>query len=228
MAEIELELEEVYVEPKLAKTNAEIFKGELSRRLKQGAKHQRHIIKLRTKLNYTTEKIFEYRAAVVSKFNAILNNQALASKLEKVTFNWTIDECTRRHVDLSWQSWEFRKVYNVKVRSLIFNLSNEKNSTFRNNVISKKFSVREVPGMSIHDIYPELWEPIFEKQKQKMLRNMMMEKKAKDDLVNSEGMFKCIKCSSRATSYYSIQTRSADEPMTNYITCHSCSYNWKD
>ena len=57
---------------------------------------------------------------------------------------------------------------------------------------------------------------------------MMMEKKAKDDLVNSEGMFQCVKCRSKATSYYSLQTRSADEPMTNYITCHNCSYNWKD
>ena len=30
-------------------------------------------------------------------------------------------------------------------------------------------------------------------------------------------LFKCHKCGSRETSYYEVQTRSADEPMTQFI-----------
>jgi DNA-directed RNA polymerase subunit M/transcription elongation factor TFIIS len=42
-----------------------------------------------------------------------------------------------------------------------------------------------------------------------------------------EGMFTCGKCKSKKTSYYELQTRSADEPMTAYITCHGCGNRWK-
>ena len=42
-----------------------------------------------------------------------------------------------------------------------------------------------------------------------------------------EGMFKCGKCKSRKTTYYQMQTRSADEPMTTFVTCTNCNNRWK-
>lgn len=42
-----------------------------------------------------------------------------------------------------------------------------------------------------------------------------------------EGIFQCKKCGSKKTTYYSLQTRSADEPMTNFITCVICKNRWK-
>jgi transcription elongation factor S-II len=41
------------------------------------------------------------------------------------------------------------------------------------------------------------------------------------------GQFKCGKCKSVKTTYYQMQTRSADEPMTTYVTCMSCGSKWK-
>ena len=40
--------------------------------------------------------------------------------------------------------------------------------------------------------------------------------------------FKCRKCGSNKCSYYQMQTRSADEPMTNFITCLNCVNNWRE
>jgi DNA-directed RNA polymerase subunit M/transcription elongation factor TFIIS len=42
-----------------------------------------------------------------------------------------------------------------------------------------------------------------------------------------KGMFKCGKCKGWKTTYYEMQTRSADEPMTVFITCHNCNSTWK-
>ena len=42
-----------------------------------------------------------------------------------------------------------------------------------------------------------------------------------------DGMFKCNKCKSMKTTYYQMQTRSADEPMTTFVTCNNCGAKWK-
>jgi transcription elongation factor S-II len=53
----------------------------------------------------------------------------------------------------------------------------------------------------------------------------MEKNKSKDD--DYEGQFKCGKCKSKKTDYYQMQTRSADEPMTTYVTCMACGNRWK-
>ncbi|KAI6660357.1 Transcription elongation factor A protein 1 [Oopsacas minuta] len=40
-------------------------------------------------------------------------------------------------------------------------------------------------------------------------------------------LFKCGKCKSNECSYFQLQTRSADEPMTTYVWCCSCGNRWK-
>ena len=40
--------------------------------------------------------------------------------------------------------------------------------------------------------------------------------------------FKCRKCNQRKCTYYMLQTRSADEPMTAFITCINCKNKWKE
>ncbi|SNW62911.1 Putative transcription elongation factor TFIIS, Zinc finger [Orpheovirus IHUMI-LCC2] len=39
--------------------------------------------------------------------------------------------------------------------------------------------------------------------------------------VTGKGLYKC-KCGSMETTYVQIQTRSADEPMTTFVTCNKC------
>ena len=39
--------------------------------------------------------------------------------------------------------------------------------------------------------------------------------------------FTCGKCKSKKCTYYQLQTRSADEPMTTFVTCLNCGKRWK-
>ena len=39
--------------------------------------------------------------------------------------------------------------------------------------------------------------------------------------------FQCGKCRQRKCTYYQMQTRSADEPMTTFVTCVNCNNRWK-
>jgi transcription elongation factor S-II len=40
-------------------------------------------------------------------------------------------------------------------------------------------------------------------------------------------MFQCPKCKARKANYYQRQTRSADEPMTIFLTCLMCRHRWR-
>jgi len=40
--------------------------------------------------------------------------------------------------------------------------------------------------------------------------------------------FQCGKCKAKKVSYYQKQTRSADEPMTTFITCLACRHQWRE
>ena len=39
--------------------------------------------------------------------------------------------------------------------------------------------------------------------------------------------FTCRQCKSNKCSYYQMQTRSADEPMTTFVSCIMCGARWK-
>ena len=39
--------------------------------------------------------------------------------------------------------------------------------------------------------------------------------------------FTCFKCKKSRCTYYQLQTRSADEPMTTFVTCINCGNRWK-
>ena len=41
------------------------------------------------------------------------------------------------------------------------------------------------------------------------------------------GAYKCGACRGTNTTHYQLQTRSADEPMTVFITCKDCGKKWR-
>jgi transcription elongation factor S-II len=45
---------------------------------------------------------------------------------------------------------------------------------------------------------------------------------------SSKGLYTCRCCKSSHTVFNAVQTRSADEPMTIFITCLACNNRWKE
>jgi DNA-directed RNA polymerase subunit M/transcription elongation factor TFIIS len=71
--------------------------------------------------------------------------------------------------------------------------------------------------------FSELLELPEEQKIHNDLRKQVLVNEAK----NQDGLFKCGRCRSMKTSYYEMQTRSADEPMTVFVSCLNCGKNWK-
>ena len=162
----------------------------------------------------------ELRAKVITKFSEILNEKD-SKKLENSLYNFIIVKARAEHVERSWESRAFRKFYCSKARSLVYNLQH---GVLKETIENKIFRVKNIPCMMPWEIWPEKYEAYF----QKKLAKEMIQLQNKTDVENMPGMFVCGKCNSDCTVYFSLQTRSADEPMTNYITCRKCGYKWKD
>ena len=81
--------------------------------------------------------------------------------------------------------------------------------------------VEQISDLSVYDICPENWAELLDQKIKRDKLKYEMKPKAMTD------QFKCRKCGSRSCSYYEVQTRSADEPMTQFISCLDCGNRWK-
>ena len=75
--------------------------------------------------------------------------------------------------------------------------------------------------MSSYELYPENWKELSDKQ---LIRE---QKILEGNKSRATDQFKCKKCGKRECTYYEMQTRSADEPMTIFITCLNCGKHWR-
>lgn len=132
--------------------------------------------------------------------------------IEISVYNDTITYAKSHEVEALWDNFIFKHYYVIKSQQILENL--KRFPEFRHLVVSEKLSTKIV-SMSFMDMRPkgsETTEAV-------VVENL--------DSV-SDGIFKCAKCNKRKTTYYSRQLRSADEPMTNFITCLNCGHRWKN
>jgi len=122
--------------------------------------------------------------------------------------------------------------YIDQARSIRFNLKDAHNLRFRTGVLANltgctTFSPEKLPKMSADDMASS------EKLKQReTLRKEAAEEIQTDWAVRhgqlqASGTFWCGKCKKNKTTYFQMQTRSSDEPMTTFVTCLNCHNRWK-
>lgn len=113
--------------------------------------------------------------------------------------------------------------YRPKMRSLYMNLKDPKNPGLRGNVISGKISAERLCRMSPQEMASDdLKKEIEEMEKQ----NLFAARGATEQRAVTD-RFTCGKCKQKKVSYYQMQTRSADEPLTTFCTCENCGTRWK-
>ena len=150
----------------------------------------------------------------------ILNNQtSIAVNLEKGIYNYCIKEAGEKNIVKKWDNVYFTQLYIDRLRTIFSNIQNS--LELRNHILSKKVKAHEVAFMSHQEMLPEKWKKLIE---DKTIRDKT---KYETKLEASTDNFTCRKCKSKECSYYQLQTRSADEPMTTFVTCIPCGSRWK-
>ncbi|MAH20826.1 MAG: hypothetical protein CMB96_05270 [Flavobacteriaceae bacterium] len=160
----------------------------------------------------------KFRQGVRNEIAKVLPQKHYASNLEKGIFNWSIREADNKNVVKKWENVYFVQIYVDRFRMIWVNLRN-KDTVAR--IMNKEIKPHELGQMTHQEIAPEKWEKLIQEKKEKD------ENRYAPKLDGNTDMFTCRKCKSNKCSYYQLQTRSADEPMTTFVTCVNCGNRWK-
>jgi transcription elongation factor S-II len=166
----------------------------------------------------------DFRKNVRNKLNKIIKKKKISLNLEKGIYNFTIKTAKQKNIIRNWNNSTFVMLYVDKLKSIMINL-NVKSSVENKDLLKKlkngDCKPHELAFMSCQEMFPEKWKYLVDA---KIKRD---KKEGEVDLSAATDEFFCFKCKKRKCSYYEMQTRSADEPMTTFVTCLLCGNNWK-
>ena len=175
-------------------------------------------------LKMIVEKPETFRLNIIQKLKNILNDESKSKKIERSIYNFAIKEANKKSVIKKWDNVKFCSIYIDRFRSLYFNLKNDSyvsNKGFIKKIRKHNIKSSKLANYTHRDMNPMLWKELIDK---KIKRD---ENYFKGGMKASTDEFKCFKCFKRNCTYYQLQTRSADEPMTTFVTCLDCGNRWR-
>ncbi|KAG0459459.1 hypothetical protein HPP92_022587 [Vanilla planifolia] len=140
-----------------------------------------------------------------------------------------INVCDPIRVAIIVESAMFEKLgksngtHKVKYRSIMFNLKDAKNTDLRRRVLLGHIVPEKLVSMTAEEMASD----------ERKMANKQIQEKALFECERgappkaTTDQFKCGRCGQRKCTYYQLQTRSADEPMTTFVTCVNCNNHWK-
>ncbi|CAL9734160.1 transcription elongation factor S-II [Monosporozyma servazzii] len=115
------------------------------------------------------------------------------------------------------------KQYKEKYRIIYSNIISKNNKELKFKITNSEVSPEFLVTCDPKKLMPEHLQKELEEIHRKNLFNAQgatIERSVTD-------RFQCGKCKERKVSYYQLQTRSADEPLTTFCTCEACGNRWK-
>jgi len=157
------------------------------------------------------------------KINSIVKNKKLSKDVENSIYDSCVKDAMFRGIEINENNKLFKLLYVNKLTSIYLNLDSKsylKNSNFLKNIKNGKIKGSDVGFLEPDEIFPEQWKKY--KDRQDAYEDFVYRKTASSITED----YKCGRCKQRKCTSYDLQTRSADEPMTTFVTCLNCGNRW--
>jgi len=150
-------------------------------------------------------------------------NETEVLEFEKIILLTSFDTAKKEEVRKAWSSPLFLDIYLATARRIVGNL--QPNTYVQNKYLWERYAnneitLEQIAKQNYYELCPGNWQT-------------MLDRQAKQEQIQLEGDFSratdkwmCNGCKMRKCTYYELQTRSADEPMTIFIQCLNCGKRW--
>jgi len=153
-------------------------------------------------------------------FVTLFDCEKVGENVEIGIYNYAVHEAAIRQIIKKWSNPLFEQIYTSRLRTISYNL--KQNQELLSQVKNGTITPEVFSSITHQEMNPSHWK---EKIEQKMKRDRS---KLTTNIEASTDMFCCKKCKSKRCTYYELQTRSADESATIFITCLDCGKNWRN
>jgi len=163
------------------------------------------------------------RVKVLAVVNATLSNTVDADTLERLIFQHTFMRATKDEIRRAWDNPLFHDMYLAVARRVVGNLSPTsyvKNGSLLERYKEGDITLETIVNHNYYELFPEKWQKLVDQQAKK--ERIQLE----GDFSRATDRWQCSSCKQRKCTYYELQTRSADEPMTIFIHCLNCQKRW--
>lgn len=153
------------------------------------------------------------REDALQALNSVLIDIKKAIYLEAGIFEFALIYLMDKRLDPTL----FPLIYTDKLQDIMTNMTLNPNLVKQMHIMDNT-NCQQIPFATPEQLYPENWA---EYNKKKEWKEYKQKNFAATDL------YKCFKCGEKKCQVRLLQTRSADEPMTNFITCLVCGHTFK-
>lgn len=163
-----------------------------------------------------------YRQRAREMIGSITGDTGLAEEMEQGILDYS--ESFAADENLNTGSRLYEQLYVSKAREIVDNLQPDgylNNTGLLKRVRAGQVAPKDVARLSPQQLFPEMWQALMEEKQKKE------ELKFSSRIQATTDAYRCRRCGSNECSFYELQTRSIDEPMTSFITCVLCGSSWK-
>jgi len=162
----------------------------------------------------------KFRQNIRGKLTDLIGDNFIASNIEIGVFNYTLEKADEKKIIKTWNNDVFQQLYIDRLRTIYINL--ESNAELLEKIKKEEITAKEFVYMTHQEMNPERWRELIER------KNILDANKNNTNLLEANtDMFTCPKCKSKRCNFYTLQTRSADEPETIFISCLDCGKKFR-
>lgn len=166
-------------------------------------------------LNIYNDSIDRYSS--FEKIIEEIKDVEIAIKIEASIYEFSITYIILEKISAEYVT----SIYNDKLNDILLNLNPNsilKNKILKKNILCGRIDPQIIAFLSPQQIHSEKWKTQIRKKELK---------EYKKNNIEATDLYECFKCHKRKCSVLQMQTRSADEPITNIVTCLNCYKVWK-